>query len=98
MKHWHKHYSDMLPRLSEEDWPVVEHLTGRVPLLLSALFSLKDQEFTEQALLSSPQMNKVFADVLEFVNTTRQFNDEDKRWCAFFRFQSLQRQFYLIFT
>jgi hypothetical protein len=97
MKHWRKHYSDMLPRLSEEDWPVVEHLTGRVPLLLSTFFSLKDQEFTEQVLLSSLQMNKVFADVLEFTNKTRQFNDGDKRWCAFFCFQSLQRQFYLTF-
>jgi len=66
MKHWRQHYSQKLPYLSEDDWGLIEYLTGRIPLLLRALFQFKDEKFTEHEFLASAELRKVVSDVNKF--------------------------------
>jgi len=66
---WFEHHPDRLPKLSENDWEVVEYLTGRIPLLLRSLFEFQDKSFDETKFLECPDLVKVNNDITSFYHT-----------------------------
>src|SRR2546425_3899819 len=70
MKQWWTHHSSLLPNppLDEDQRQLVESLTGRIPLLLRALFEFRQQgiPFDEDQLLQSNDFRKVKDDIFAF--------------------------------
>src|SRR4051812_31589946 len=80
MKQWWKHYSCSLPspRLEEDQRLLVESLTGRLPLLLRALFQFAGKPFNEREFLASTEIAKVRDDIYAFYQRLK----EGPSWSA----------------
>jgi len=80
MEQWWKHYSSSLPspRLEEEQRLLVESLTGRIPLLLRALFQFEGKPFNEHQFLASTEIAKVWDDIHSFYQRLK----EGPSWSA----------------
>jgi hypothetical protein len=61
---WYRHYVDKIPQLSDKNRRIVEYLTGRIPLLLRALFD--GAQFDEASFMNHKDLLKVKEDVLRF--------------------------------
>jgi hypothetical protein len=66
MNLWFDHYADKIPALISLDRKFVECVTGRIPLLLRALFYFQDKPFNRLEFMKCEDISQVQTDVTEF--------------------------------
>jgi hypothetical protein len=63
---WFDHYADKIPALTSLERKFVEYVTGRIPLLLRALFYFQDKPFKRVEFMKCEDIAEVQTNVAQF--------------------------------